>query len=248
MSTLASPVQAAFELGRTPTYSNHVAQSLAGFLHLDPDETYACGSFERGLVVAGHAIGSTRLLVIHGYDIDVYETVALTLVPRNSLGTAGCAAARIDAAQPLETAGHIEHALARARIVAAAELCGVAQGALAHAGAYGTQRKQFGSPVGNFQAMTHRLVDASMAVDAAALAVEHATVEPVMINAARTKIAANHAAAFTTAALSQIHGGVGFYEDQGAVARFRRALWLAHELGTSRALRRDVIEPFLRLA
>lgn len=247
MNRLVAHVETALELGRSPTYTNHIAQSLAEFLQLDPEETYACGFYDRGSVVAGHAVDSTRLLVIHGYDIDVYDTSTLELSPRSSLGTLGSASCRVDS-EPLEQVGHIEHALARARIVAAAELCGVAQGALAHAVAYGSQREQFGSPVAGYQAMTHRLVDASMAVDAAALAVEHATVEPVMINAARTKIVANHAASFATATLAQIHGGVGFYEDQGAVARYRRALWLAHELGTSRALRRDVIEPYLRLS
>jgi len=46
---------------------------------------------------------------------------------------------------------------------------------LRYAVEYTTERKQFGQPVGAFQAVAHPLADAATAVDAADLLVRHAT-------------------------------------------------------------------------
>ncbi|MFC1968364.1 acyl-CoA dehydrogenase, partial [Chloroflexota bacterium] len=55
----------------------------------------------------------------------------------------------------------------RAKIMACAELMGVAQVALEMAIDFSKQRVQFGKPIGSFQAQQHRLADMSMAFEGA---------------------------------------------------------------------------------
>ncbi|MEV4419062.1 acyl-CoA dehydrogenase family protein [Patulibacter sp. NPDC049589] len=116
----------------------------------------------------------------------------------------------------------------RAAIVVAAELVGVTQRALDMTVAYVKERKQFGVPVGSFQAVQHgaaqMLRDVAMArvltYNAAwtADAIE-ATEDPderarltaeLPVVAAMAKAAASDAGRTVTAAAVQLHGGIGF--------------------------------------
>ena len=125
------------------------------------------------------------------------------------------------------------HALDLATIVAAAELAGLARGALDAAVAYATTRQQFGAPIATYQALAHRLADMAIESDAAELAVEEAVDSPTPQNASRAKIIANDAAHRVSAGLHQINGGVGFYADQTPPAYYARALALRFEMGDS---------------
>jgi alkylation response protein AidB-like acyl-CoA dehydrogenase len=124
-------------------------------------------------------------------------------------------------------------ALDKATIVAAAELAGLARGALDAAVAYATAREQFGAPIATYQALAHRLADMAIDTEAAELAVEESADSPTPQNASRAKIIANDAAHRVTAGLHQINGGVGFYADQTPPAYYARALALRVEMGDS---------------
>jgi alkylation response protein AidB-like acyl-CoA dehydrogenase len=134
-------------------------------------------------------------------------------------------------------------ALDKATIVAAAELAGIARGALDAAIAYATAREQFGAPIATYQALAHRLADMAIDTDAAELAVEEAIDAPTPQNTSRSKIIANEAARRVTAGLHQINGGVGFYADQTPPAFYARALALRVEMGDSAAHRRRLAYP-----
>jgi alkylation response protein AidB-like acyl-CoA dehydrogenase len=122
-------------------------------------------------------------------------------------------------------------ALDKATIVAAAELAGLARGALDAAVAYASAREQFGAPIATYQALAHRLADMAIDTDSAELAVEESAAAPTAQNASRSKIIANDAAHRVTAGLHQINGGVGFYADQTPPAYYARALALRVEMG-----------------
>ncbi|MEO5843145.1 MAG: acyl-CoA dehydrogenase family protein [Acidimicrobiales bacterium] len=124
-------------------------------------------------------------------------------------------------------------ALDQTTIVAAAELAGLARGALDAAIAYASTREQFGAPIATYQALAHRLADMAIDTESAELAVEEATDAPTPQNASRAKIIANDAAHRVTAGLHQINGGVGFYADQLPPAFYARALALRIEMGDS---------------
>jgi alkylation response protein AidB-like acyl-CoA dehydrogenase len=124
-------------------------------------------------------------------------------------------------------------ALDKATIVAAAELAGIARGALDTAVAYATAREQFGAPIATYQALAHRLADMAIDTESAELAVEEAIDAPTPQNASRAKVTANEAAHRVTAGLHQINGGVGFYADQTPRLYYARALALRVEMGDS---------------
>mgnify|MGYP002622837327 CR=1 FL=1 len=68
--------------------------------------------------------------------------------------------------RPLASA-EVDPVLARARVCAAADLVGIAAGALEAAVAHARQRQQFGALIGSFQAVKHQLADAYLAVERA---------------------------------------------------------------------------------
>ncbi|CAB4947171.1 unannotated protein [freshwater metagenome] len=116
----------------------------------------------------------------------------------------------------------------RAAVVVAAELVGVTQRALDMTVAYVKERRQFGRPVGAFQAVQHgaaqMLRDVAMArvltynaawvadaVDAAEDDAERARLAAGLpVAAAMAKAAASDAGRTVTAAAVQLHGGIGF--------------------------------------
>ncbi len=65
------------------------------------------------------------------------------------------------------TGGRASGCAASAPMLAAAQLVGVAQGALDVASAYALERHQFGAPIGSFQAVKHLLADMYVRVELA---------------------------------------------------------------------------------
>jgi alkylation response protein AidB-like acyl-CoA dehydrogenase len=119
--------------------------------------------------------------------------------------------------------------LDRCEVVLAAELVGVAQRALEMTVAYVKQRRQFGQPVGAFQAVSHRcaqmLLDvegARSAVYAAAWAAD-ADPEQLPFAASVAKAAAADAGRHVTASAIQAHGGIGFTWEADVHWLFKRA-------------------------
>ena len=135
--------------------------------------------------------------------------------------------------------------LQRATLVAAAELCGVAQGAIDLAAGYARQRTQFGRVIGSFQAVAFQLVDAVVARKAAwdltlhaAWAVEHDRPEAeLQVHAA--KAAAGKAACFAAERCIQVHGGMGITMEADPHLYLRRAMVLDAWLGSGATHRRQ---------
>jgi alkylation response protein AidB-like acyl-CoA dehydrogenase len=104
----------------------------------------------------------------------------------------------------------------RALIALAAGLVGVCGRALQMTVAYVKDRRQFGVPVGSFQAVSHRcaqmLLETEKARSTVALAAWTAGAEPGQLaeTAAMAKAAASEAAMDVTASAIQAHGGIGF--------------------------------------
>ena len=185
---------------------------------------------------------------VHSLGLFIVDTDRPGVVrsPRSSIGAPSMAHVRLDDVHVSGAARYgaasgaggapwssVVPALDKATIVTAAELAGVARGALDAAVAYATRREQFGAPIATYQALAHRLADMAIDTDSAELAVEEALDAPTAQNASRAKIIANDAAHRVTAGLHQINGGVGFYADQTPPAFYARALALRFEMGDS---------------
>lgn len=112
------------------------------------------------------------------------------------------------------------------RIIAASQGVGVAQGALDKAVKYVKQRKQFGHPIGAFQAIQFKIAEMASWVEAArALTykagwmLDHGKVDPKLISMAKW-IAGEIGVKVTNDAL-QLHGGYGYIADYD-IERFYR--------------------------
>ncbi len=123
-------------------------------------------------------------------------------------------AARLtDAAGGEPLPGDIAPAVDRALVAIAAELVGVAERALEMTVAYVKERRQFGTPVGAYQAVSHRcaqmLLDTESARAAVSFAAWAADADPDRLPeaAAMAKAAASDAGRDVTSAAIQLHGG-----------------------------------------
>jgi len=119
-------------------------------------------------------------------------------------------------------------AIDSAKIVAAAWAVGASRGALDMAITYAKDRKQFGRPIGSFQAVQHRLADAAMAIEQASAMVHYAawlraSHKPFQREAAMAKLVAGRAVRQVTHAATLTHGGYGFMEEFDIQLYFRRA-------------------------
>ncbi len=136
--------------------------------------------------------------------------------------------------------------LQRATLVVAAQLCGVAQGAIDLAAAQARTRSQFGRIIGSFQGVAFQLADAATQRKAAwdltlyaAWAVDniHPDAE-IQVHAA--KAAAGKAAVFAAERCIQVHGGMGITMEADPHLYLRRAMVLDALLGTGANHRRRV--------
>ncbi|HEY2398601.1 MAG TPA: acyl-CoA dehydrogenase family protein [Solirubrobacteraceae bacterium] len=119
--------------------------------------------------------------------------------------------------------------LGRALVSVSSELVGVCERALAMTVDYVKDRKQFGVPVGSFQAVSHRcaqmLLDTEKARSTSAFAAWTADADPERLAeaAAMAKAAASDAGREVTAAAIQMHGGIGFTWEADVHWLFKRA-------------------------
>jgi alkylation response protein AidB-like acyl-CoA dehydrogenase len=138
-------------------------------------------------------------------------------------------AARVEGSGGEELPGDVAAALDRALVAVAAELVGVCDRALAMTVEYVKDRKQFGTPVGAFQAVSHRCAEMLLATEKARAAVSFASwaadADPERLGeaAAMAKAAASEAGREVTASAIQAHGGIGFTWEADVHWLFKRA-------------------------
>jgi alkylation response protein AidB-like acyl-CoA dehydrogenase len=177
--------------------------------------------------VHGAADGLTRTAV---ESLDLARSVArvdLDNTPARLIGVAGSAPALV------------EQILDRALLALAAEQAGGAEACLAMCVEYAKTRKQFGRPIGSFQAVAHKLVDMLHQAEfsragaryAAAAEAEGDAEFPVAVRVA----AAYCGDAFrkVTVETVQVHGGTGFTWEHDTHLYYRRA-WSAQHLFAGR--------------
>ena len=145
----------------------------------------------------------------------------------------------------------LEAALDVARVAVSAELLGIADAALELTVEYLGQRKQFGRPIGSFQALQHRAVDMWMERELASAALEASVrvfVDPAADDRARAVAAASvkarlaHAAPLICTSALQAHGAIGFTDEYELGLYLNRAMALAPWLGNASAMRRRWVD------
>lgn len=132
--------------------------------------------------------------------------------------------------EELDGAALLESILDRARAALAVEQVGAAERCLDMAVAYSLERKQFGRPIGSFQAIKHKAADMLWKVESARSIAYAANVAAASDDAALLRELASSAKAYASDALFfcaseniQIHGGVGFTWEYDPHFYFKRA-------------------------
>ncbi len=204
----------------------------------------------------GWTLNGTKSFVLDGHVADLLvvaagtdQGVSLFLVPA---GTEGIARGRLETMDQTRKQAEItltdvhlasdallgpegggwpilERMLERAAVALSAEQVGGAQACLQMAVSYAKVRKQFGRPIGSFQAIKHKCADMLAQVESARSAAYYAgwavsednDERPLMASLAKSYCSESYF--FSAAENIQIHGGIGFTWEHNAHLYFKRA-------------------------
>ncbi|RMG86191.1 MAG: acyl-CoA dehydrogenase [Candidatus Dadabacteria bacterium] len=124
------------------------------------------------------------------------------------------------------------------RIGIASNACGLAQAALESATAYAKDRRQFGRPIADFQAIQFKLADMATQLDAARMLTLRAAHKkelgkPYTQEASMAKVYATEMAQRVAREAIQIHGGYGYVREYPVERYLRDAMALTLYEGTS---------------
>jgi acyl-CoA dehydrogenase len=149
----------------------------------------------------------------------------LALEPRDTLVFDGAA---VVAAAPAGAAVDADVLIVHGAMIRAAQMAGAVESLLEQSVRYVTERKQFGKPIGSFQAIQHNLAIVAGHVAAAGIAAEHAfraadRGDPVF-EVAVAKVRAGEAAGVSAGLAHQAHGAIGFTYEHSLHFSTRR-LW-----------------------
>jgi alkylation response protein AidB-like acyl-CoA dehydrogenase len=194
-----------------------------------------------GVPVVGRAdvtVAAADALVPWADTVDViitragrYDRAAVELIPHPSVDGARRLFEVRGTPQPVTAE---QAAFERMVIGVAAQQCGLADRMLDLTTSYVKERKQFGVPVGSFQAVKHHLANARVAIEFARPLVYRAaaTLDPVHVSMAKSK--ADDAALTTARAALQCHGAIGYTTEYDLHLYMKRAWALARSWGDGR--------------
>ncbi|OGN96075.1 MAG: acyl-CoA dehydrogenase [Chloroflexi bacterium RBG_13_51_18] len=142
-------------------------------------------------------------------------------------------------------------ALDASRVTVGAEAVGISRAAYEAALAYAKERKQFGQPIADFQAVQWMLADMATQIDAARLltfraARLHDEGRPYVKEAAMAKVFASEVSGSVTSKALQIHGGYGYTKDFPVERYFRDAKITEIYEGTSEIMRMTIARSILK--
>lgn len=177
--------------------------------------------------VAGDAEGLTRT-----------SLTTLDLTRRQAAVSFVATPARL-LASGTEAVGAVERAALVASVLLAVESAGGAQRMLDVTVAHVSTRKQFGQPVGAFQAVKHRCANLLIAVETARSAAYHGVwalqdgTDDPRLAAALAKAVASESYQAVSAGAIQLHGGIGFTWEGSPHLYFKRSATNGLTLGTA---------------
>jgi alkylation response protein AidB-like acyl-CoA dehydrogenase len=119
---------------------------------------------------------------------------------------------------------------------------GLARGGLEESAKYAYQRKTFGKPIGEYQAIQHKIADMASQIHAGRLMVQQAATltdqgESTILEAAATKVFCSEMATRICMEAIQVHGGYGYLKEYNVERYMRDAKLCEIGEGTSEILR-----------
>ncbi|KWZ44292.1 pimeloyl-CoA dehydrogenase small subunit [Burkholderia savannae] len=138
---------------------------------------------------------------------------------------------------PGEAAGAIERAIGFGLLALAAEALGAMDVAKAHTLEFLRTRRQFGAPIGSFQALQHRMADVLLEIEQARSAVINAAAQLDAPRVAReralsaAKYSVGRIGALVAEESIQLHGGIGMTWELPLSHYAKRLVMIDHQLG-----------------
>jgi len=196
------------------------------------------------LVIAARENGSSGeagigLFIVPANAVGVTRAWLPTMDQTRKQAEIDLSGVRVDASDVMRDAGNawplLSQALDLARIAIAADQMGGANQVLDVTVDYVKERKQFGRPVGGFQAMKHKAADMMLKAEAARSAVYYAacvadeslsgraTSETLAEAASIAKAYCSDAYFYNAGCALQMHGGIGFTWEHDVHLYFKRA-------------------------
>lgn len=193
-----------------------------------------CSAGERDPVVAGGP-GADVIVVVDDDGARLLEGGAATATPLPTIDPLRAYATVTGPGEPL--VGDARRGRQEAAVAVAAELLGVCHRALDDTLAFVKERRQFGVPVGSFQAVGHRCAEMLLHTESARSAVyfaawaADAAPERLAEASALAKYVASEAVIEVTGSAIQAHGGIGFTWEADVHWWYKRAQLSAQLLG-----------------
>lgn len=187
-------------------------------------------------------LGSVDRVIAAGSAHDARGEELVSVDPSRPLG-------RLEHGDGTPLAGALD--VSRARTAMAAEAVGIAQRALELGVEHAKTRRQFGKPIGVYQAVSHQLADTYADTELARSLVYWAAWcvaeddEQARVAAAAAKAFATEAAVRACERSIQVHGGTGFTWEHPLHRFYKRALWLEGFGSRPSELRREVADAVL---
>jgi alkylation response protein AidB-like acyl-CoA dehydrogenase len=186
------------------------------------------------------AWADTATVFVHASNGRVFDADAARLTPRASVDGSR-RLFDVDVAMTLElrdTDGPRGAAVVdRGALATAAQLCGLAERMIEMTVDYAKERKQFGVPIGSFQAVKHHLADARLALEfarplvyRAAYSVAHDDPERAL-HVSMAKANASDAALGAARTALQCHGAIGYTTEYDLHLYLKRTWALARSWG-----------------
>ena len=167
--------------------------------------------------------GRPHVVALAVANATVHERTNLAYEPRDDLQFEG---AQVLAAPA--SGGEAHRLFEYAALARTAQIAGALQSALERSIAYVQERKQFGRPIGQFQAVQQQLAlfgaDAAAATCASRSAAIAASAGDASFQIAAAKLRANQAIGVATATAHQVHGAIGFTQEY-ALRHATQRLW-----------------------
>jgi alkylation response protein AidB-like acyl-CoA dehydrogenase len=220
--------------------------SVVGALALDADITTVDGTVTGRAWNVVDGAAADLLLVRSGEQLVAVAAADASVAALDTLDqTRRQAAVRLDRA-PALAVGPAAPVLALYRVLLAAECVAAAEHCLDVTVEYLTTRRQFGRPIGSFQALQHRAADLAVAVVSARAtaqaAVWTAAADPAGLDTLAPLAALHCSRTFlqVAAEMIQLHGGIGFTWEHESHLYFKRAKSTQLLLGPVSVLRAEI--------
>jgi 3-oxochol-4-en-24-oyl-CoA dehydrogenase len=233
--------------GDNPLSPHTQAAGKDGVFRLTGNKMFVCADGADGFLVSAEGQDGPAPYYV-ARDAPGCTLTAMPTVEGRRLAALSLEDARADLIRSSNVPGDAVEVLHNLALIAlSAELLGVMEQAQEMTLDYLRLRKQFGKPIGSFQALQHQAASMYVRIEATrSLMYQVAAnndawrIDPAMAIAVKAK--ASEEALYVTKACIQLHGAIGFTDEHDIGLYLKRAMLLSSLFGNAAAQRRRYVE------